>query len=331
MSQWPSTKSRRVLAAIHDLISVLKRLRTNWSPRQYIFLSTVVTFTAFGCGTSTTTQTATNPKQVSSTSQLADPPVAAAPALIATVSDDQSLTAEEYIDLGMPAHERPWSSVDMANAAKVLTEIANRDPIQLPRYHGSKSGELFSRLTSTENFGFFQNQSLPLKIRTLSCVQYMQAANAVSKAYLSGLLHRKTGVDEMTELTGHILRGTVIMVGLLVAAEKALDKNDPIYSTLLNDYRQARAGMGFTLQGVIIQVSEPKTWEAATLGRLIGYMEETFPNILRILPKNVQAETSKQLRRMSDNPDFSEHKASLESMLDKISKAEEMPANQGVK
>ena len=86
------------------------------------------------------------------------------------------------------------------------------------------------------------------------------------------------------------------------------------------------------LQGVIIQVSEPKTWETATLGRFIGYMEETFPNIIRVLPKNVQAETSKQLRRMSDNPDFSDHKTSLESMLDKISKVEGIPAaNQGVR
>lgn len=219
----------------------------------------------------------------------------------------------------------------MANAANVLTEIANRDPIQLPRYHGTKSGELFSRLTSTENFGLFQNQSLPLKIRTLSCVQYMQAANAVNKAYLSGLLDRKTGADETTELTGHILRGTVVIVELLVEAEKALDKNDPIYSTRLNDFRQARAGMGFTVQGVIIQVSEPKTWETQTLGRNIGYMEETFPSIMRVLPKNVQTEVSKQLKRMSDNPEFSEHKTSLESMLDKISKAEEIPANQGAR
>ncbi|HEX4613136.1 MAG TPA: hypothetical protein VH092_33415 [Urbifossiella sp.] len=39
---------------------------------------------------------------------------------------DESLTPEEYIELGMPAHDRVWGSRDMATAADILRTLSRK-------------------------------------------------------------------------------------------------------------------------------------------------------------------------------------------------------------
>ncbi len=49
-------------------------------------------------------------------------------------SNDESLTLDEYIRLGLPAYDRLWSGDDMVKAEKVLTSVSQKGYRQLPRY-----------------------------------------------------------------------------------------------------------------------------------------------------------------------------------------------------
>jgi hypothetical protein len=101
----------------------------------------------------------------------------------AELRDDRSLTDAELIRLGMPADDRAWSGDDMVRAARVLADVAKRDPKLLPRYKSAHSGATFARLTSTENLGFFRNRALPLGVRLPQGMAYMESTSQIFKIY----------------------------------------------------------------------------------------------------------------------------------------------------
>ena len=76
-----------------------------------------------------------------------------------------SYKPEEYIRLGMPAYDRDWSAKDMVNAAKVLASIEQRGNQYLPRYKSDRSGVVFARIISPDNFEFLLKHDIPLKVR----------------------------------------------------------------------------------------------------------------------------------------------------------------------
>jgi hypothetical protein len=107
--------------------------------------------------------------------------------------EDRSLTSDEYIRLGLSAHDRLWSGDDMASATKVLSGIAQRDPGQLPRYRSEHSGAVFARLTAAQNLEFYRNRSLPLDVRFPQAITYFESTNQLLKLYLAAHLKKATG------------------------------------------------------------------------------------------------------------------------------------------
>ncbi|MBM4043452.1 MAG: hypothetical protein FJ290_33615, partial [Planctomycetes bacterium] len=127
---------------------------------------------------------------------------------------DRSLTPEEYIRLGLPAHDRPWSGADMARAANVLSALAAKNPGQLPRYRGERSGAVFARIIADDNLEFFRNRSLPLEARMPDALVYMERSNAIGKLYVAAFGKRAVTGSEVVELSGALLRFSVVMLQL---------------------------------------------------------------------------------------------------------------------
>src|ERR1017187_6411407 len=65
--------------------------------------------------------------------------------------EDRSLTADEYLRLGVPVVDPAWTGGEMRTAAAVLKDVAKADPSHLPRYRSERSGVLFARMTSAQN------------------------------------------------------------------------------------------------------------------------------------------------------------------------------------
>ena len=75
---------------------------------------------------------------------------------------DLSLSLEEYINQGMPDYSRNWTPKDYEDAWQALIRIKNKKPFSLPRKNSEKSGMIFERIVSPENFSFIEEDSLRL-------------------------------------------------------------------------------------------------------------------------------------------------------------------------
>ena len=75
---------------------------------------------------------------------------------------DHSLGLDEYLELGMPDHNRVWGLEDYSTAFYVLNTLKFERPYTLPNRESERSGMLFSRMINIENLAFLQDDTLPL-------------------------------------------------------------------------------------------------------------------------------------------------------------------------
>ena len=133
----------------------------------------------------------------------------------AEASSDQSLSPDDYLEAGMPAHDRVWSGKDMAKVSAVLREIAQKNASHLPRRDSRQSGEVFARITADENLILYRNRSLPIEMRLPEASTYMHSSNELFMLYLSAYARQAVGDAELLELMGAQLRLMVVMVQLM--------------------------------------------------------------------------------------------------------------------
>lgn len=246
-----------------------------------------------------------------------------------TDNDDRSLTTAQYIELGLPKCDRPWSSSDMSRAAKVLTEIASRDARELPRHLSPKSGQVFARITADDNLDGIRKQSLPVTIRTGFALQFLHAAASIGKLYGTLAVEESAASEETTELIGLTLRIATVLKGLSDEVLPTLDKNDPTEATRLNGLMQLTTGLGPVVQGALNQALASKKLKPETRTRMLKYMEQTLPELVNVLPPKAREEVRVKLKTLSERPEFAEHQQDIKPLLDKISQTlQEPPSNE---
>lgn len=198
-----------------------------------------------------------------------------------TEMSDRSLKAEEYIRLGLPAHDRPWSGADMLQAFKVLSSIAKEDFRKLPRYKSDRSGDVFARITSTENLKILRDQRLPLKTRMLEGANEMQATGQLLTLYAAAFPKEDYRHAEIIELMGSILRESVIVLDLADKIQQTWKKDDPAYETRMKGFEQMKGGLVNIVGGCVTTLGEKDLYRASELKRFIGYLNETLPVLVR--------------------------------------------------
>jgi hypothetical protein len=166
-----------------------------------------------------------------------------------------SLSLEDYIAAGMPAHDRTWSSADMEKAFKVLQEVA-KDKRCLPRYGSDRSGKLFDRITSERNLILYHDPSIPLTTRFPTYAQYTEALNGISKLYGS-VTATDTGFGpDMVEIMGAGLRSVRTCLKLVDEKVETFDKSDPRHAARMAALEQMKRGMATMIAGCLQTVDE---------------------------------------------------------------------------
>ena len=66
------------------------------------------------------------------------------------IASDQSLSPEQYMELGFPDFQRDWSADERSKARSLLRQLAEESPTQLPRYESQSSGAVFAKLIHEE-------------------------------------------------------------------------------------------------------------------------------------------------------------------------------------
>ena len=240
---------------------------------------------------------------------------------------DESLTSEQYLRLGLPAQDREWSGDDMAKAASVLASVARQGHGRLPKYMNERSGEVFARLTSPQNFNLYKNRTLPLDARFPQSLNYFQAINQVCKLYLAGFLKNDVRDSELVELMGAQLRSTVVMIELMDEFVPTINMDDPTYQVRMQGLDQAKRGLATVVAGGLQTLTERKSYRESELVRLIGYMQETLPLIVpRLLPE-ARTEILLRLQKMQDDPALKDLQPDLRELHSKVKVAVDKAAS----
>jgi hypothetical protein len=238
-------------------------------------------------------------------------------------SNDESLTLDEYIRLGLPAYDRLWSGDDMVKAEKVLTLVSQKGYRQLPRYKSERSGKAFDRLTSAQNLDFFKDRTFPLNARFPLLINYFQSSNQVFKLYLAGFLKNDVSDSEMVELLGAQLRSALVLLEIVDEFLPTIKKDDPKYQVRMQGLDQMKRGLASVVAGGLKTLTERESYRASELVRLVGYMQETFPQIVLRLPDGSRTETLFRLDKLQDDPALKDIQPGLRELRSKVKAAVE--------
>ena len=86
---------------------------------------------------------------------------------------DQSLTTDEYENLGMPDYSRTWTFEDYKNACNVLDDIKTTKPLSLPIKNSDRSGMYFDRIINLDNLDFLLDETLTSKQKAYRIQAYI--------------------------------------------------------------------------------------------------------------------------------------------------------------
>lgn len=261
-----------------------------------------------GCDRNSATPTIENSETTTSAEAVA----------LSTQIPDKSLTANEYIALGMPAHDREWAARDMAAAVSTLKVLASQSPEQLPRFGSAKSGAVFARIVTADNLKFCQSRSLPLEARFPQALEYSISQNEILKIYLSARVADKVTGNEIVELMGAQLRGVQVQLRLLDEYLPTLSREDPKYAVRMAGHVQMRQGFATMVSSVIVMLTETNVYDAAMRSRLLEHSRATFPDIVARLAEPSQQEILKRLDELAADTDVQELQAGIGSLRDEV-------------
>jgi hypothetical protein len=160
---------------------------------------------------------------------------------------DNSLTAEQYVERGLPAIDRVWAPADVVQVAKIFGTFTAAQYRDLPRYESQRSGKVFARITSPRNIEILEDPTWPLKMRLEQALGYIQGNKQLLKVYMSALANKDVGGTELVELMGSHLRMTVTLLKLVDEFVPTLDKNDPTYPVRMQGLEQMKQGLAARL------------------------------------------------------------------------------------
>ena len=233
---------------------------------------------------------------------------------------DLSLTMDEYVALGVPSATKLWNGDDYLKAVRVLKSLAATTPEKLPRYQSERSGELFSRMTSTKNLEQFRDRQVALQERFPQMLGYYDAINQILKVYLTAFQAERVSDSDLLGLMGNMMHASVVMLDVVDEFLPTLDKNDPKYEVRMRGLNQMKNGMAQVVTGGLLTLTERSFYRTSELRRLIGVFQETMPLIVSRLTPQSQADVLMRLEKMQADTTLTDLQPDLRKLQEKISR-----------
>jgi hypothetical protein len=247
-------------------------------------------------------------------------PVARRPSL-----PDKSLSTDEYIRLGMPNPDHVWSSHEMNEAAICLRKLTARGYERMPRYQSDRSGDVFSRITSVDNYARFRDKKLPMAGRLPEVGTYSQALSEIYQTYLNAFAKYGTLDAEAVEMMGICLRSSVAMSEVADEFLATLDRTDGKYPVRLAGLERMKKGFAEVMLGALMMIGELPDEQRQARDRLAAYLVETCPPLVSGMPKDSKGAIMAKLQTMAKSPPAPELRDTFEGLLATINRTAEPP------
>lgn len=104
-----------------------------------------------------------------------------------TVRDNEASppTQQQYLSMGLPAHDRIWTATEMRRAATVLAKIASEDPSRLPHLGSEESRPIFQRIISSGDLSLETVMAEELVVFDKFWELYCSSQLSILRLYLS--------------------------------------------------------------------------------------------------------------------------------------------------
>ena len=239
------------------------------------------------------------------------------PTAIATGSPaiaDQSLSTAEYVAQGLPSPDQPWSGEDMAQAGKVLADVAAKGPEHLPRHQSRRSGEVFDRMTSQENLTSLFGESVPIDRRIAMADGHVQGAAQILGLYRDAYGKQLVGGSELVEVTGTDLRSTSTMLGLVGPYLASLDADNPAYQARLKSRDEMKSRLAKAADDAVTMVGQHDRFSPDEITRLVSAMRDGLPHVVAVCAPEVREETLTRLAELPADPALIDLQYQLEEL-----------------
>jgi hypothetical protein len=228
--------------------------------------------------------------------------IAAVSASAQNYPDDTSLPIAEYLALGVPPVDRPWSVDDYKTAVFVLDSIGQAQPGALPQYQSERSGALFARLVAIDN-AQAADPTITDAVKLNGMLPLTQEFANLMRIYTAPGAQGIVFDNELAELLGYFLSTADTVAALatrvITEAGQAAILKDTTNGALI----QMRSGLTLTAVGAIepMGVMEPLETSALRLParrRLAAHVGAHVPAIAPLLTDSGRAEVRAQLARV---------------------------------
>src|SRR5262249_32379034 len=157
--------------------------------------------------------------------------------------------------------------------------------------------------------------------RLLRALDYGDGLKEIWKRYTSAFLDKQVTDREVVELTGAFLRFLVVELDLVDQFTSTIDLNDPKNAVRKQGLEKMKLGLAQIVSGLLITLTEHDQYRVSELVRLLGYMQETVPAILRRMTPAARKEAMSRLQQLDEDPLMQKLQPNLHKLLGKAQEA----------
>lgn len=96
---------------------------------------------------------------------------------------DNSLSTSEYLEMGIPSIDKQWTATELNETLQLLKELKEEDKLALPRKNSPYSNEVFTHLSSIDNFNILRDKNVDISERMTEAYLLLHLSNSIIDLY----------------------------------------------------------------------------------------------------------------------------------------------------
>jgi hypothetical protein len=213
-------------------------------------------------------------------------------------SEDNSLSVDGYMELGVPDPRKKWDMDDYTEAYNVLAKIKWEQPLKLPARDSNKSGLLFKHMVSLEYLSFLQDTTTSLNEKAERISEFIRVYDYWIDVYTIPILKKNHYHREILDIQLFNLR---LMEAMLNLAHKINNSQDPADIALQYGYKSIKENYLISVDNGLKTQGNTSEFLKADLDRMADSIYTSVMRNKEWMDSNVVSEVRRSLHLVMDS------------------------------